>query len=116
MNKKDARLRRAKKSRSKIKRLGSPRLCVHRTPRHIYAQLIMPGSEVVVSVSTQQSVIKSEVANTGNIDAAKAVGRLIAQKAKEAGVVKVAFDRSGFNYHGRVRALAEAAREQGLQF
>jgi large subunit ribosomal protein L18 len=93
------------------------RLCVNRTPRHIYAQVIAPnGSEVVASASTVQSDVKSGLKSTGNADAAVAVGKAIAEKAKAAGVSQVAFDRSGFKYHGRVKALADAARENGLEF
>jgi large subunit ribosomal protein L18 len=117
MDSKAARLRRAKKTRAKIKELGVPRLCVYRTSQHIYAQLISAnGSEVIASSSTVQADIKKEVANTSNKDAASAVGKAIAEKAKSAGVSKVAFDRSGFKYHGRVQQLAESARENGLEF
>lgn len=116
-SKKIERLRRATKTRAKIKELGAHRLCVNRTPRHIYAQIIAPnGSTVVASASTVQAAIKSELATTGNISAAAAVGKAIAEKAKAAGIESVAFDRSGFKYHGRVKALADAARENGLQF
>lgn len=118
MDKKRAtRIRRATKARAKIRELGVYRLCVNRTPRHIYAQVIAPnGSEVVAAASTVQADIKSAVKGTGNIDAASAVGKAIAEKAKQAGVTSVAFDRSGFKYHGRVKALADAARENGLEF
>ena len=116
MDKKSSRLRRARKTRAKISELAVPRLSIHRTPRHIYAQIIMAnGSEVVVSASTVQSDLKGQVKNTGNIDAASAVGKAIAEKALAAGVSSVAFDRSGFKYHGRVKALADAAREAGLK-
>ena len=116
MDKKQSRLRRARRTRAKIRELAVPRLSVHRTPRHIYAQVIAPdGSTVVVSASTLQADIKSNVKSTGNIDAAAAVGKAIAEKAKAAGITSVAFDRSGFKYHGRVKALADAAREAGLQ-
>ncbi|MGM0593220.1 MAG: 50S ribosomal protein L18 [Pseudomonadota bacterium] len=116
-SKKETRLRRATRARAKIRELGMHRLCVNRTPRHIYAQLIAPnGSEVLAAASTVQSDIKSAVKGTGNSDAAEAVGKAIAEKAKAAGVSKVAFDRSGFKYHGRVKALADAARENGLEF
>lgn len=116
MDKKQSRLRRARRTRAKIRELAVPRLSVHRTPRHIYAQVIAPnGSEVVASASTLQADIKSNVKSTGNIDAAAAVGKAIAEKAKAAGITTVAFDRSGFKYHGRVKALADAAREAGLQ-
>jgi len=116
-SKKEARLRRATRGRSKIRELGAFRLCINRTPRHIYAQVIAPsGSEVVASASTLQSDIKSGLKVTGNAEAAAAVGKAIAEKAKAAGVTQVAFDRSGFKYHGRVKALADAARENGLEF
>ncbi len=117
MNKKDSRIRRARRARAKIKEIGVHRLSVFRTPRHIYAQLIAPnGAEVVASASTLEKDIKSSVKATGNIDAAALVGKTIAEKAKTAGIESVAFDRSGFKYHGRVKALADAAREAGLQF
>ena len=117
MDKKSTRLRRARRTRAKIRELAVPRLSVYRTPRHIYAQVIAAnGSEVLASASTVQTDIKSNVKNTGNIDAAAAVGKTIAEKAKAAGITSVAFDRSGFKYHGRVKALADAAREAGLQF
>ncbi|RUO27504.1 50S ribosomal protein L18 [Aliidiomarina sanyensis] len=117
MDKKSARLRRATRARKKIQELGATRLVVHRTPRHIYAQLIAAsGSEVLATASTVESSIKEQVKNTGNVEAAKFVGKLIAERAKEKGVESVSFDRSGFKYHGRVAALADAAREAGLQF
>jgi large subunit ribosomal protein L18 len=113
--KKDARLRRARRARAKIRELGVTRLAIHRTPRHIYAQVISgDGSQVVASASTLDKDLRS--GKTGNVDAAKAVGALIAERAKAAGVTQVAFDRSGFKYHGRVKALADAAREGGLEF
>jgi large subunit ribosomal protein L18 len=116
-SKKESRLRRAVRGRAKIRELGVHRLCVNRTPRHIYAQIIAPnGSEVIASASTVQADIKGGVKATGNADAAAAVGKAIAEKAKAAGVSQVAFDRSGFKYHGRVKALADAARESGLEF
>jgi large subunit ribosomal protein L18 len=117
MEKKTTRLRRAKKLRAKLASQGAVRLCVHRTPKHIYAQLIdQDGSKILASCSTVQADIKKLVAATGNKDAAKVVGKTIAEKAKAAGVEKVAFDRSGFKYHGRVLELADAARENGLKF
>lgn len=117
MDKKSARQRRAMKTRCSIRRLGTNRLTIHRTPRHIYAQVVSAdGSQTLVSASTLQSDIKSAVNGTGNIDAAVAVGRSIADKAIAAGITAVAFDRSGFKYHGRVKALADAAREGGLKF
>ena len=115
MNAKNKRLRRAKRARSRIRSLGVPRLTVHRTPRHIYAQVIAPdGATVMAAASTVQKDLRE--GSTGNIAAATKVGALIAEKAKAAGVTRVAFDRSGFRYHGRVQALAEAAREGGLEF
>lgn len=117
MDKKSSRLRRARKARAKIRELGTYRLAVYRTPRHIYAQVIAPnGSEVLASASTLDAEIKKESGYTGNTDAAKAVGRFVAERAKTAGITKVAFDRSGFKYHGRIKALADAARENGLEF
>ena len=116
MDKKSSRIRRARKTRAKISELAVPRLSIHRTPRHIYAQVIAAsGSEVVVSASTVQADMKGKVKYTGNIEAATAVGKAIAEKAIAAGVTAVAFDRSGFKYHGRVKALADAAREAGLK-
>jgi len=117
MNKKDSRQRRARRSRAKIRELGVARLTVHRTPRHIYAQVIGPdGGTVMAVASTLQKEVRDALDSTGNIAAAAVVGRTIAEKAKAAGVTRVAFDRSGFQYHGRVKALAEAARENGLEF
>jgi len=117
MDKKISRIRRSRKARAQIKKLGVHRLSVHRTSRHIYAQIIEPnGSGIIAAASTLQSDIKSGVKHTGNSDAASAVGKVIAEKARVAGVTRVAFDRSGFRYHGRVKALADAARESGLEF
>ena len=117
MNKKDSRLRRARRSRAKIRELGVARLTIHRTPRHIYAQVIGPdGGTVMAAASTLQKEVRDALDGTGNIAAAAMVGRTIAEKAKAAGVTRVAFDWSGFQYHGRVKALAEAARENGLEF
>ena len=117
MTKNDNRLRRARRSRAKIRELGIARLTIHRTPRHMYAQIIGPdGGTVVVSASTLQKEVREALDGTGNIAAAAVVGRSIAEKAKAAGVTRVAFDRSGFQYHGRVKALAEAARENGVEF
>ncbi|MFK7161572.1 50S ribosomal protein L18 [Marinospirillum sp. MEB164] len=113
--KKESRLRRARRARAKIRELGAIRLCVNRTPRHIYAQIISAdGGQVLASASTLDSSLRSGA--TGNIDAATQVGKLIAQRAKAAGISAVAFDRGGFKYHGRVKALADAAREGGLEF
>ncbi len=110
-----SRIRRARKSRVRMRKAGATRLTVHRTPRHIYAQVIAPeGDKVLVSASTLDKDLRG--GNTGNIDAAAAVGKLIAERAKEAGISAVAFDRAGFKYHGRVKALADAARESGLEF
>lgn len=117
MNKKTARMRRAKRSRMKMRDLGVVRLCVSRTPRHTYAQIISgDANTVIASASTVEKEMRSDLAFTGNIAAATAVGALIAQRAKDKGVEKVAFDRSGFKYHGRIKALADAAREAGLNF
>ncbi|AVJ56493.1 50S ribosomal protein L18 [Idiomarina sp. OT37-5b] len=117
MDKKAARLRRATRARKQIKALGAKRLVVHRTPRHIYAQLIAPnGSEVLAAASTVEKAVRDQLKTTGNVDAAKVVGKIIAERAVEKGVTSVTFDRSGFKYHGRVAALADAAREAGLQF
>lgn len=117
MDKKAARIRRGLRSRTKIRELGAVRLCVHRTPRHIYAQIIAPnGAEVLAAASTLEPAIAGALKSTGNIDAARAVGKAIAEKATSKGITEVAFDRSGFKYHGRVKALADAAREGGLQF
>ncbi len=118
MDKKTSRLRRARRARAKIRELETPRLTVFRTPRHMYAQVIgVNGSEVVASASTVDKAVKAELKGTsGNAAAAAVVGKVIAERAKAAGVEQVAFDRSGFKYHGRVKALADAARENGLQF
>jgi len=116
MDKKQSRLRRARRTRAKIKQLGVYRLCIHRTPRHTYAQVIAPdGGKVVASASTLEADVKSALKSTGNIEAAAKIGQLIAERAKASGIERVAFDRSGFQYHGRVKALADAARESGLQ-
>ena len=113
-NKKLSRLRRAKRTRMKIRELKAHRLCVHRTNQHIYAQIVSPcGSQVLANASTTQKDVIGD-ANTSNTDAASAVGKAIAERAKAAGVEKVSFDRSGFRYHGRIKALAESARENGL--
>ena len=115
-DKRQARLRRARKLRAKISRQAVSRLSVHRTAQHIYAQVIdETGSKVLASTSTLNASIKKGVKNTSNCEAAAAVGKEIATLAKKAGVEQVAFDRSGFRYHGRVKALAEAAREAGLK-
>lgn len=117
MDKKAARLRRATRARKKIQELGGTRLVVHRTPRHIYAQLIATGgAQVLATASTAEASVREQMKSTGNVEAAKFVGKLIAERGKEKGVETVSFDRSGFKYHGRVAALADAAREAGLQF
>ena len=115
MDKKATRQRRARRTRVRISLQGVHRLCVHRTPQHIYAQIIAPeGDRVVASASTLTKELRGSLKSTGNIAAAAAVGKEIAVRAKQAGVEKVAFDRSGFRYHGRIKALADAAREAGL--
>ena len=107
--------RRAKRSRMHIRELKVPRLCVYRSPRHIYAQIISAdGNTVQAAASSVEASIRE--GNKGNVDDAAKVGKLIAEKAKAVGVERVAFDRSGYKYHGRVKALADAAREGGLQF
>lgn len=118
MDKKQSRLRRAMRARAKIRELRAYRLCVHRSPRHMYAQVIDPaGGKVVASASTvEKTVRESAEGYSGNAKSAARVGQLIAERAKAAGVEQVAFDRSGFKYHGRVKALADAAREGGLRF
>ena len=116
MNKNAQRLRRAIPARAKIRQLKAMRLSVHRTPQHIYAQVFDPQSRVVVTASTVQKDVAGELKATGNVDAAKAVGKAIAERARAKGITQVAFDRSGFKYHGRVKALADAAREHGLEF
>lgn len=114
MDKKTARIRRSKRTRARIRKLDVNRLCVHRTPQHIYVQVIAPNGKVLVSASTLDKSVKAEVSYGGNIDAAKHVGKIIAKRCQDAGVKSVAFDRSGFKYHGRIKALADAARENGL--
>ena len=114
-DKKVSRQRRAKRVRMKICEQGVTRLCINRTPRHIYAQVIAAeGDRVLATASTLEKDLRT--GSTGNIDAATAVGKLVAERAVAAGVTSVAFDRSGFKYHGRVKALADAAREAGLEF
>jgi large subunit ribosomal protein L18 len=116
MNQKnESRLRRARRYRTRMRTAGAVRLSVHRTPRHIYAQVIgAEGNTVLASASTLDKDLRSGA--TGNVDAATKVGALIAERAKAAGVTAVSFDRGGFKYHGRVKALADAAREGGLEF
>ncbi|WP_374349085.1 50S ribosomal protein L18 [Chitinimonas sp.] len=117
MDKKETRLRRARKTRARIAELKMVRLSVHRSNSHIYAQVIdETAGKVLASASTLEADVRKDVANGGNAAAAAVVGKRIAEKAKAAGVTAVAFDRSGFHYHGRVKALADAAREAGLEF
>ncbi len=117
MNNVNNRLRRARKTRAKIAELKVTRLSVHRTNTHIYAQIIAEtGDKVLASASTVEASVRKKVKNGGNIEAAAVIGKLIAEKAKKAGITTVAFDRSGYKYHGRIKALADAARENGLSF
>ena len=116
-SRKSARLRRAKKTRARIKRVAANRLCVFRSPNHVYAQIIEPvDGRVLASASTVEREIREQVTYGGNVGAAALVGRRIAEKAKREGIGQVAFDRSGYKYHGRIKALADAARESGLEF
>ena len=116
-NKNSARLRRARKTRGKIARLEAVRLSVYRTPKHFYAQIFdAAGEKVLASASTLDAGLRKSLKNSGNKDAAVAVGELIAKNAKSAGIETVAFDRSGYRYHGRVQAFADSAREHGLKF
>lgn len=117
MDKKQSRIRRSRPTRAKIASLGVDRLCVHRTPRHTYAQVISGETgKVIVAASTLSADVRKTFKYPGNVEAATTVGKLIAEKAKAAGIESVAFDRSGFKYHGRVKALADSAREHGLKF
>ena len=120
MDKKESRLRRGRQTRIKIAQLKVNRLSVHRTNLHIYANLISPDAKVLVSASTVEAEVRAELAGKsgkgGNAAAAALVGKRVAEKALKAGITEVAFDRSGFRYHGRIKALADAAREGGLQF
>jgi len=117
MNNVNNRLRRARKTRAKIAELKVTRLSVHRTNTHIYAQIIAEsGDKVIASASTLEAGMRKNIKNGGNIEAATVIGKLIAEKAIKAGVTTVAFDRSGYKYHGRIKALADAARENGLSF
>jgi large subunit ribosomal protein L18 len=117
MSKKTDRLRRARKTRARIKHKSINRLSVHKTSRHIYAQVIAPcGSQVLASASSLDKEIKGQIKYSGNVEAAAIIGKALAERAKKAGVSNVAFDRSGFKYHGRIKALADAAREQGMEF
>lgn len=116
-DKKQGRQRRARRARVHIRNLRAHRLTVHRTPRHIYAQIIGPSADVtLVSASTLEKDIAGGLSGTGNVDAARKIGQTIAERAKAVGITAVAFDRSGFKYHGRIKALADAAREAGLEF
>ena len=117
MDKKSSRIRRSRKTRAKIRELGVDRLTVFRTPRHTYAQIISGETgNVIVTASTLTKEVKEGLKHTGNVSAAQAIGKVIAEKAKVAGIESVAFDRSGYKYHGRIKALADAAREHGLKF
>ena len=117
VTKKERRLRRAVRTRAHIRDLGMARLTVHRTPNHIYAQVTdASGAKVIAVASTVQKTVREGLKTTGNVAAAKAVGKAIAERSKAAGVSRVAFDRAGFQFHGRVKALADAAREAGLEF
>lgn len=116
-SKKQSRIRRSRKTRAKLRELKVNRLTVHRTPRHIYAQVIGPdGCTTIASASTLEKTVRGDLSATGNVDAATAVGKLIAERAKEKGIDTISFDRSGFKYHGRIKALADGAREAGLKF
>jgi large subunit ribosomal protein L18 len=113
----EKRVRRAARIRRRIRLLGAERLCVHRTPRHIYAQIIdQTGGRVLAAASTLEPEVRSAIKHGGNVEAARLIGKRIAEKARAAGISQVAFDRSGYKYHGRIKALADAARESGLQF
>jgi large subunit ribosomal protein L18 len=118
MDKKASRIRRARRARAKIRELAVNRLTIFRTPKHMYAQVIAPnGSQVIASASTVEKSVRADIEGaSGNSTAAAIVGKAIAERAKAAGIESVAFDRAGFKYHGRVKALADAARENGLKF
>ena len=116
MDKKASRLRRATRTRKKLQDLGATRLVINRTPRHTYAQVITADAQVVASASTLEKEVRAQVKNGGNKEAAQLIGKLVAERAVEKGITKISFDRSGFQYHGRVAALADSAREAGLQF
>ncbi len=118
MTKKEQRLRRSRQTRLRIAQQGTARLAVHRSNLHIYAAIVSgDGVQVLASASTAEKEVRAQLSgNGGNVSAASIIGKRIAEKAKAAGIEKVAFDRSGFAYHGRVKALADAAREAGLQF
>lgn len=115
--KKESRLRRSRKTRAKIREIGATRLSVNRTPRHIYAQIISPcGKTVLAAASTLDKEVRAQIKNSGNVEAAQVVGKVVAERALKANITAVAFDRSGFQFHGRIKALADSAREAGLQF
>jgi large subunit ribosomal protein L18 len=117
MDKKTSRLRRAGRARAKIRELAVHRLCINRSNNHVYAQIISPcNQKTLAAASSLEKVVKDQVKHGGNKAAAALVGKLVAERAKEAGISKVAFDRSGFKYHGCVKALADAAREVGIEF
>ena len=117
MNKKEKRVRRMRRTRAKIKELGAVRFCVYRSLNHIYVQLISPfDSKVLAAASTLEKEVRKQIKCGNNIQAAVIIGKLISKRAKKVGITKVAFDRSGYKYHGRIRALAEAARESGIKF
>lgn len=116
-SKKQSRIRRSRKTRAKLRELKVNRLTVHRTPRHIYAQVIAPdGCTTIACASTLDKALRKDISSTGNVEAAAAVGKLVAERAKEKGIETISFDRSGFKYHGRIKALADGAREAGLKF
>ena len=117
MDRKHKRQRRSRRTRARISEQGTHRLCVHRTPRHIYAQVISAdGATVLASASTLDAEVKRSLSYGGNVRAARLVGQVVAERALKAGIDRVAFDRSGFRYHGRVKVLAEEARAKGLKF
>ena len=114
---KNARLRRAAKTRARIRRAATSRLCVFRSPQHVYAQIIEPsGGRILVSASTAEREFREQIGYGGNVGAAAAVGKRLAEKVQNLNIGRVAFDRSGYKYHGRIKALADAAREGGLEF
>ena len=117
MDKNEARLRRARATRAKISELKAVRLTVHRSNSHIYAQVIdSDGTKVLAAASTREAEVRQQIKNGGNVKAATEIGKRIAEKARQLGIEAVAFDRSGYKYHGRIKALADAAREAGLKF
>jgi large subunit ribosomal protein L18 len=115
-NKRVTRLRRAAKTRARMVAVRAVRLSVHRSNDHIYARVIDPGNRIVACASTLEKELKQKLKKTGNVEAAAWVGQRIAEKARKLGIKRVAFDRSGYAYHGRVKALADAARSHGLEF